>query len=74
MFKAVEDTMPAASSTEVLHYVLASAEETVNLSELTWDWFLSKLKKGKIHEIVAPVPKKNLVGCCSSSTMDESVL
>ena len=35
--------------------------------------FLSELKERKIHEIFAPVPKKNLVECCSSSTMGESV-
>ena len=38
------------------------------------DLFLSELKEGKIYEIFAPVPKENLVDCCSSSTMDESVL
>ncbi|CAI5701582.1 unnamed protein product [Peronospora effusa] len=73
-FEAVEDKMPEASSVEVLQLVLASAEEIVNLSEMTWDLFLSELKEGKIHEIVAPVPEENLVDCCSSSTMDESVL
>ena len=36
--------------------------------------FLSELKEVKIHEIVAPVPEENVVDCCSSSTMDESVL
>ena len=36
--------------------------------------FLSELMEGKIHEIVAPVPEENVVDCCSSSTMDESVL
>ena len=36
--------------------------------------FPSKLKEEKIHEIVAPFPKKKLVDCCSSSTMDENVL
>ena len=38
------------------------------------DLFLSELKEGKIYEIFAPVPKENLVDCCSSSTVDESVL
>ena len=74
LFEAVEDKMPEASSVEVLQLVLASAEEIVNLSEMTWDLFLSELKEGKIHEIVAPVPEENVVDCCSSSTMDESVL
>ncbi|CAI5722202.1 unnamed protein product [Peronospora effusa] len=74
LFEAVEDKMPEASSVEVLQLVLASAEEIVNLSEMTWDLFLSELKEGKIHEIVAPVPEENVVECCSSSTMDESVL
>ena len=53
---------------------MGSAEEIVNLSEVMWDQFLSKLKEGKIHEIVVPVLKESLVDCCSSSTMDESVL
>ncbi|CAI5710086.1 unnamed protein product [Peronospora effusa] len=74
LFEAVEDRIPEASSAEVLQLVLASAEEIVNLSEMTWDRFLSELKEGKIHEIVAPVPEENVVDCCSSSTMDESVL
>ncbi|CAI5706517.1 unnamed protein product [Peronospora effusa] len=74
LFEAVEDKMPEASSVEVLQLVLASAEEIVNLSEMTWDLFLSELKEGKIHEIVAPVPEENVVDCCSSSTMDDSVL
>ena len=74
MFEAVEDKMPEASSVEVLQLVLASAEEIVNLSEMTWDLFLSELKEGTIHEIVAPVPEENVVDCCSSFTMDESVL
>ena len=56
MFEAVRDKMPEVSSTEVLQHVLASAEEIINLSEMTWDLFLSELKEGKIHEIVAPVP------------------
>uniref|UniRef100_A0AAV1V5G8 Reverse transcriptase domain-containing protein n=1 Tax=Peronospora matthiolae TaxID=2874970 RepID=A0AAV1V5G8_9STRA len=67
--------MPKASSVVVLQLVLASAEEIKNLSEMmTWDLFLSELKEGKIHEIVAPVPKENVVDCCSSSPMNESVL
>ena len=74
LIEVVEDKMPEASSVEVLQLVLASAEEIVNLSEMTWDLFLSELKEGKIHEIVAPVPEENVVDCCSSSTMDESVL
>ncbi|CAI5721776.1 unnamed protein product [Peronospora farinosa] len=74
LFEAVEDKMLEASSVEVLQLVLASAEEIVNLSEMTWDLFLSELKEGKIHEIVAPVPEENVMDCCSSSTMDESVL
>ena len=41
---------------------------------MSWDLFLAELKEGKIHEIVIPVPEENLVDCCSSSTMDESVL
>ena len=55
MFEAVEDMKPEASSVEVLQHVLASAEDIVNLSEMTWNLFLSELKEGKIHEIVAPV-------------------
>ena len=47
---------------------MGSAEEIVNLSEVMWDQFLSKLKEGKIHEIVVPVLKERLVDCCSSST------
>ena len=66
--------MPETSSVEVIQHVLASAEEIVNLSEMTWDLFLSELKEGKIHEIVAPVPEENFVDCCSSFTMDENVL
>ena len=58
----------------MLHIVLASAEEIENLSEMTWDLFLSELKEGKIHEIVAPVPEENVMDCCSSYTMDERVL
>ena len=56
---------------------MGSAEEIVNLSEMMWYLYpseLSELKERKIHEIVAPVPKKNLVNYCSSSTMDKSVL
>ncbi|CAI5717180.1 unnamed protein product [Peronospora effusa] len=74
LFEVVEDKMPDASSVEVLQLFLASAEEIVNLSEMTWDLFLYELKEGKIHEIVAPVPEEKVVDCCSSSTMDESVL
>ena len=74
MFEAVEDKMPVAYSTEVLQHVLASAEAIVNLSKMMWDLFQSELKQRKIHEIVVPVPKENLVDCCASSTMDESVL
>ncbi|CAI5724693.1 unnamed protein product [Peronospora effusa] len=74
LFEAVEDKMPEASSVEVLQLILASGEEIVNLSEMTWDLFLSELEEGKIHEIVAPVPEENVVNCRSSSTMDESVL
>ncbi|CAI5704896.1 unnamed protein product [Peronospora effusa] len=70
LFEAVEEKMPEASSVEVLQLVLASAEEMINLSEMTWDLFLSELKEGKIHEIVAPVPEENVVDCCFSSTMD----
>ena len=66
--------MPEAFSTQVLQHVLGSAEDIVNLSEMTWDLFLSELREGKIHEIVSPVLTKNWVDCCSSSTMDESVL
>ena len=50
-----------ASSTEVLQNFLASTKEIVNLSEMTWDLFLSKLKVGKIQEIVGLVPKEKLV-------------
>ena len=74
LFEVVEDIMPVASSVEELQHVLASAEEIVNLSVMTWDLFLSELKEGKIHEIVAPVPEENVVDYCSSTTMDESVL
>ncbi|CAI5701514.1 unnamed protein product [Peronospora effusa] len=74
LFEAVEDKMPEASSVEVLQLVLASDEEIANLSEMTWDLFLSELKEGKIHEIVALVLEENVVDCCSSSTLDESVL
>ena len=62
------------SSAEVLWQVFKSAEEIVNYPEMSWDLFLAELKEGKIHEIVTPVPEENLVECCSSSTMDESVL
>ena len=58
----------------MLQHVLTSAEEIVNLLNITWDLFLSELKDRKIHEIVAPVPKENLVECWSLSTMDDSVL
>ncbi|CAI5701125.1 unnamed protein product [Peronospora effusa] len=34
----------------------------------------SSVEEGKIHEIVALVSEENVVDCCSSSTMDESVL
>ncbi|CAI5714557.1 unnamed protein product [Peronospora effusa] len=61
LFEAVEDKMPEASSVEVLQLVLASAEEIVNLSEMSWDLFLSELKEGKIHEVVTPVPEENVV-------------
>ena len=74
VFEAIEDKMPEASSTEVLQHVLGSAGEIVNLSEMTWDLFLSEPKEGKVHEIVALVLKENLVDCCSFGTMDESVL
>ncbi|CAI5705397.1 unnamed protein product [Peronospora effusa] len=74
LFEAVEDKMPEASSFEMLQLVLASVEEIVNLSEMTRYLFLSELKEGKIDEIVAPVPEENVEDCCSSSTMDESVL
>lgn len=74
VFEAVEDKMPDASSNEVLQHVLGSAEEIVNLSEMSWDLFLSELKEGKIHEVVVPVPTVDVADCCSSSTMDESVL
>ena len=37
MFEAVEDKMPEASSTDVLHHVLESAEAIVNLSKMMWD-------------------------------------
>ena len=43
--ETVEDKMPEASSVEVLQHVLGSAEEIVNLSEITRDHFLSKLKE-----------------------------
>ena len=58
----------------MLQHVLTSAEEIVNLLNITWDLLLSELKDRKIHEIVAPVPKENLVECWSLSTMDDSVL
>ena len=74
VFEAVKDEIAEASSVEVLRQVFKSAEEIVNLPEMSWDLFLAELKEGKIHEIVAPVPEENLVDCCSSSTMDESVL
>ena len=48
MFEAVEDKMPESSSMEVLQNVLGSAEEIVNLLEMTWDLFLSELKERKI--------------------------
>ena len=44
LFLAEEDKMPDASSNEVLQYVLGSAEEIVNLSEMSWDQFQSELK------------------------------
>ena len=61
MFKAVEDKMPETSSTEGIQHVLRSVEEIVNLSEMTWDLFLSELKEGHIHKIVPSVQKENLV-------------
>lgn len=73
VLEAVEDKMPGASSVEVLQHVLGSAEEIINLSEITWDLFLCELKKGAI-QVVTPVSKEDLTDCCSSSTMDESVL
>ena len=57
MFKAVEDKIPEAFSMDVLQHILASAIEIVNLSEMTWDLFLSELMEGKIYEIVSPVSK-----------------
>ena len=74
VFEAVKDVIAEASSVEVPRQVFKSAEEIVNLPEMSWDLFLAGLKEGKIHEIVAPVLEENLVDCCSSSTMDESVL
>lgn len=44
-FEVVKDKMQEASSVEVLQHVLTSAEEIVDLSEMEWDMFLSKLKK-----------------------------
>lgn len=41
---------------------------------MSWDLFLSELKEGKIHEVVVPVPTLDVADCCSSSTIDESVL
>ena len=35
---------------------------------------MCELKEGKTHEIVTPVPEESLVECCSSFTMNESVL
>uniref|UniRef100_M4BYD6 Uncharacterized protein n=1 Tax=Hyaloperonospora arabidopsidis (strain Emoy2) TaxID=559515 RepID=M4BYD6_HYAAE len=46
VIEAVEDKMLEASSTEVLHHVLGSAEEIVNLLEMKWYLFLSELKEG----------------------------
>ena len=46
----------------------------MKLPEMSWDLFLIEFKEGKTHEVVVPVPDENLVDCCSSSTMDESVL
>ena len=74
LFKAVENKIPGTSSTVVLQRALRSAKESVNLLEISWDLFRSELKEGKIHDIVALFPEENLVDCCSSSTMEESVL
>ena len=74
VIEAVEDKMLEASSTEVLHHVLGSAEEIVNLLEMKWYLFLSELKEGNIHGIVTPAPKESFVDCCSPSTMNEIVL
>ena len=73
-FEVVKDDIVEASSVEVLRQVFKSAEELVKLPEMSWDLFLSEFKEGKIHEVVVPVPEENLVDCCSSSAMDESVL
>ena len=45
IFEAVEDKIPEASSTEVLYHVLGSAEEIVNVSEMTWS--VTVLTKGR---------------------------
>ena len=74
MFEAVEDKMPEASSTEVLQHGFLAAKDIVNLSEMTKVRFLSELKGGKIHDIVAPFPKMNLEYYCSFSAMNDSVL
>ena len=74
MFAAVKDEIAEESSVEVLRQVFKSSEEIVKFPEMSWDLFLAESKEGKIHEIVTPVPEENLVDCCSSSTMDESVL
>ncbi|CAI5739632.1 unnamed protein product [Peronospora farinosa] len=42
--KTIKGSDPWISIVEVLQLVLASAEEIVNLSEMTWDLFLSELK------------------------------
>ena len=73
-FQAAKDKKPEATPVRELQNFLASAEKIVNLSEMTWELFLSELKDGTIHELVLPVPKENVVDCGSSSTMDESVL
>ena len=73
VFKAVKDKIAEASSVEVLRQVFNSAEELVKLPVMSWDLFLFELKEGKIYEVVV-VSEENLVDCCSSFSMDESVL
>ena len=41
ILEAVVDKMPEASATEMLQHVLDFTKEVVNLSEMTWDMFLS---------------------------------
>ena len=54
----------------------AVKDEIAEASSVEVLWQVYKLAEEIVNlpEIVAPVPDENLVDCCSSFTMDESVL